>query len=494
MELQEYVFRFMSVRTGSLKKKAERAPQRLPVYERDRGTQLSKDVAQAWRNNATAAQILRIVATYQASPLHVKQLRDLSFDVERGLAWIVEHANDAIAGLDLATEFKTLYGKDIATLVTSPEYLASLDRIADTIVAEAIRRTWKEPTDPLSNARKLLALLRWASLGTTLPGEKLAAGLAAMSIEIPDYVALPRPTPDRPAQPSAGSGDKDVERKRAHLAALEHAHQELSRVVGDGHSLVLHEAPPVRAAIAARAAPMARRTSRAAQVRADALAIASPAQEFAGATVRLSAAAGGALSGMTRTVLSELSLDVTRRSPASVVGTIEEQMQTLSGQLAAVQRPNTVMLLGGVMIDSARLRDSIFAMPSGFGSNAFERCNFQAGVGDLLLVKQTLKAYELAEFAHVENVLAGESREREHRRLDVREETSTSESETETEKERNLQSTERNEMQSEAEKTVKSQFQLDAGLQVSGSYGPAVSFTASLNAGFSTSKIGRAHV
>ena len=42
-------------------------------------------------------------------------------------------------------------------------------------------------------------------------------------------------------------------------------------------------------------------------------------------------------------------------------------------------------------------------------------------------------------------------------------------------------------MQSEAEKTVKSQFELDAGLQVSGSYGPSVSFSASLNVGFSTS-------
>jgi hypothetical protein len=103
------------------------------------------------------------------------------------------------------------------------------------------------------------------------------------------------------------------------------------------------------------------------------------------------------------------------------------------------------------------------------------------------MVRQTLKAYELAEFAHVENVLAGESREREHRRLNVREEIVATEEERETERERNLQSTERNEMQSEAEKTVKSQFQLEAGLQISGSYGPSASFSASLNTGFSTS-------
>ena len=42
-------------------------------------------------------------------------------------------------------------------------------------------------------------------------------------------------------------------------------------------------------------------------------------------------------------------------------------------------------------------------------------------------------------------------------------------------------------MQTEADKTVKEQFGLEAGLQVSGSYGPTVSFAAHLNANFSTS-------
>jgi hypothetical protein len=116
-----------------------------------------------------------------------------------------------------------------------------------------------------------------------------------------------------------------------------------------------------------------------------------------------------------------------------------------------------------------------------------QQCQAAAGVGDLLIVRQKLKAYELGDFAHVENVLAGESRMREHRRLDRTEETVTIEKETETEKERDLQSTERNELQHEATKTVQSQTQLDAGLQVSGSYGPAVSFSSNLNVSFSTS-------
>ena len=70
------------------------------------------------------------------------------------------------------------------------------------------------------------------------------------------------------------------------------------------------------------------------------------------------------------------------------------------------------------------------------------------------MVKQRLKAYEVGDFAYVENVMAGETREREHRRLDTSEETSTTETETTTEREKDLQSTQRNETQTQAEKTV----------------------------------------
>ncbi|MFD0533687.1 hypothetical protein ACFQY7_07705 [Actinomadura luteofluorescens] len=39
-----------------------------------------------------------------------------------------------------------------------------------------------------------------------------------------------------------------------------------------------------------------------------------------------------------------------------------------------------------------------------------------AGLADLLVVRQKIKAYELGEFAHVENIMAGETRERSTRR------------------------------------------------------------------------------
>ena len=56
------------------------------------------------------------------------------------------------------------------------------------------------------------------------------------------------------------------------------------------------------------------------------------------------------------------------------------------------------------------------------------------GVADLLVIKQQIKRYEPGEIAHVENVLATESRDRIHRSLDRVEERFFAESEKTNEK------------------------------------------------------------
>lgn len=99
------------------------------------------------------------------------------------------------------------------------------------------------------------------------------------------------------------------------------------------------------------------------------------------------------------------------------------------------------------------------------------------GVGDLLVVRQDIRRYETGEVAHVENVLKSEHMNRKHSRLRETEVTAVDETETTEESEKDLQSTERFELQREAQKTIEMQMSLDAGLAVSASYGP-VSVTA----------------
>jgi hypothetical protein len=111
-----------------------------------------------------------------------------------------------------------------------------------------------------------------------------------------------------------------------------------------------------------------------------------------------------------------------------------------------------------------------------------------AGVGDLLVVRQQLRGYERADIAHVENVLKGETKQREHRVTTRTESTTVNETEVQTTDEHELASTTRFEMSQETVNTIKEDQSLKAGLQVSASYGPFVQVSASVEGATSRSK------
>ncbi len=111
-----------------------------------------------------------------------------------------------------------------------------------------------------------------------------------------------------------------------------------------------------------------------------------------------------------------------------------------------------------------------------------------AGIADLLVVKQQLVSYEGADVAHIENILKGEKKEREHTRRRETEELLFREAEITISEERELESTNRFEMSRETSATIKEDASLKAGLSVSGSYGPTVEFSASAEGSVSRSK------
>jgi hypothetical protein len=111
-----------------------------------------------------------------------------------------------------------------------------------------------------------------------------------------------------------------------------------------------------------------------------------------------------------------------------------------------------------------------------------------AGVADLLVVKQQLIGYEGADVAHIENVLRGETKAREHTRRRETEEITFVEVEVTTTEERELESTTRFELSRETSTTIKEDASLKAGLTISGKYGPTVEFSASAEGSVSRSK------
>ncbi|MBA4318023.1 MAG: hypothetical protein C0412_06460 [Flavobacterium sp.] len=109
-------------------------------------------------------------------------------------------------------------------------------------------------------------------------------------------------------------------------------------------------------------------------------------------------------------------------------------------------------------------------------------------ISDLLKVKEDLKYYKEGEIAYIENILYGEKRVREHRDLSKTEqytETETTISKTE---EKDHQVSERFNLQSNSESIIKNDLSLDAGITLSGKYGPDINFSSSLNTAVSFSK------
>jgi hypothetical protein len=111
-----------------------------------------------------------------------------------------------------------------------------------------------------------------------------------------------------------------------------------------------------------------------------------------------------------------------------------------------------------------------------------------AGIGDLLVLRQQLVGYEPADVAHIENVLKGEKKAREHTTRRETEQLTFRETETTTSEERELESTTRFEMSRETSETIREDASLKAGVSISGKYGPTVEFSASAEAAGSRSK------
>jgi hypothetical protein len=94
------------------------------------------------------------------------------------------------------------------------------------------------------------------------------------------------------------------------------------------------------------------------------------------------------------------------------------------------------------------------------------------GVGDLLVVKQHIKRYELGEIANIENILRGESRKKSTKHDMTLDRTVVTETEKTTETTTELTTTERFELKTESENTIKEDINASAGTSVSTKYGP----------------------
>lgn len=107
------------------------------------------------------------------------------------------------------------------------------------------------------------------------------------------------------------------------------------------------------------------------------------------------------------------------------------------------------------------------------------------GYGDMFVIKQDILRYEEGEIAHIENIMAGETREREHTRSTTREESILIETESIKEQEKDLQTTERFELSTETNSVIHEDSSLQIGATLTARYGTMVEFTGTTD--YSTS-------
>jgi hypothetical protein len=100
------------------------------------------------------------------------------------------------------------------------------------------------------------------------------------------------------------------------------------------------------------------------------------------------------------------------------------------------------------------------------------------GNGRLLVVKQHIKSYEENEISYVENIMASESRNRDHRHLESSKENIFAESELTTNSNKELSEEDRFTLSHETEKTIEEDHRYGLKLSLSGKYGPTVEFSS----------------
>lgn len=209
------------------------------------------------------------------------------------------------------------------------------------------------------------------------------------------------------------------------------------------------------------------------------------------AAPRFSQALSDRLSDREKSLLKTLSIgDVTTVPSASSalenhLTTLTGQMQTLSNNtqfLSLVKEKGAIGALGTLpsIVD-------LTSDPSSSPDVDMSGLIRPLGIGDLKVVKQKLLAYEAGEVAHIENVLKGEFKDRKHRLTDRSETTILTSEEENQETSRDTQSTDRFELKKEADLVIKEDMSVQAGVTVTGGFGP-VTVTAHGEFAYSTSK------
>lgn len=471
------------------------------------------ELAQAHNSPNRKAALKAAAGKLVSSGRGVGKLADLAL----GNALVA--AQEALAPLDdvkpeqLAEIVKTAFGKPPGQIVGTAEFTKDRERLADNLLAAKLLSR-----DGAVEARQMEALLRLMVVIDRLAANDAGLktpGAVRAALDRPTQIGQPIAAPSRdvpkeepPKKPPAP--DPEVGKLRERVKVLQGLATTFTRV--PPKSFTIPQAPPTRARPSSadafevlrgnlvekiRSTPPERievgPISRvAAELNTVKTAVPEIGEALPAATrLLLSPASAEALPEQHRAALKSLGVDVTKTALPSALATITSELTLLHGQLAEMEyKKADFTVFGSHLYDVTEISGSLDPTWLGLAQSVPDTHGTikPVGIGDLLIVRQNLKRYEGGEVGHIENILKGEFKKREHLRRRETETTVTVEVETKREEERDSQTTERFELQREASQVVKEDSSFKAGLSVSGSYGPTVEFKASTDFAMNHSK------
>jgi hypothetical protein len=358
-------------------------------------------------------------------------------------------------------------GKSAKTVVKSPDFKTSLAAVNETLLALKLlsRSEGRDAPDLTTLARGLDAISRAADGVDPLTLRPLALPSFSTLERRPGRAPAPAPTPQAPAPTKPSKSEVAAAQKR--LAAVEQAIAALGRVRASDFQATASSAQQPKA-------PTRAGGQRAARAAAGALARPRPGRlaVHAEQAWTLSGKAVKALPSQALAAIEQAGLEPQQQPVQMMLDSLNTERVGLQELIS----PAAFTHLQDASDEFVGLPNE--GVPSGHGLVQ------PVGIGDLLLVREHVKAYEGGEVAHIENVLKTEHLNRETRRLERTETTLTQETEKTKEEERDTQTTERFSLSNETSKTIQTDAELKAGVSVDAKYGPFVEVKA--NAEFAT--------
>jgi hypothetical protein len=483
------LFRFAAIRPPETPTSGSLAATTLSL-DSDNSSSLATDLTRARQSGASADMIKR--ARAYASSADFIDVKSKVDDTYFQLASVVRDNTATPAGSYFRDAFARVFASDASGLVSTPAFKKVRAQLDDSLIASAVL------PDVPAKTKSLLLYLRYAVFLT----EQLAAGRLPSEgiLDIP--IVLPSGVFPLPAAGQSLASVRAAQRDQRDTQGKQRA-QQLSALAGqlrDQNTAINELVRAFQSHDVQNEAPATPSSPSPAGV--------PPSRKIA---FVLAPDTTSKLSAGTKTVLTNIGVLDTQVDVAKAVTLLEQSNADIAGALFANSGPGQSMVrigsqflpsnvvnppgpliaarlgLGRSMgpcppapIDNLPATDS----PTVFSGQGEARV---LGIADLMVVEQELARYELGEISHIENVLRSELREHKLMTSQTTDVTNLTETEVTDQKTQDLSSTDRFELQTEAQNVINSNSGKEAGITVTASYGPSVNVTANYNTTSNTS-------